>query len=227
MTENSDPERSAQRPDDAPQAPSFEPPTPPGSATPPPDAGTTPPSAPSYGDPTAPSYGSPPPPPPPGAPTYATPPPTAAPGYGAPQAGGYPPQQGGYGQPPAGGSAADTKTWNMISHFGGAAGAFVGGGLFGWVAPLISMMSKGNENPNVRMQAIQALNFQITWSIATAVAWIVYVCGSAITLGFGALILWVLPLTTVVIAIVFGIIAGVKANSGQPYNYPMSIKMLK
>ncbi|GFJ92042.1 hypothetical protein Prum_056840 [Phytohabitans rumicis] len=42
-----------------------------------------------------------------------------------------------------------------------------------------------------------------------------------------ALIGFILAPAAMIIAIVFGIIGGVKANDGQLYNYPMSVSIIK
>ncbi|TQS40816.1 DUF4870 domain-containing protein [Cryptosporangium phraense] len=114
-----------------------------------------------------------------------------------------------------------------MSHFGGVAGVVFGGTVFGWVAPLIAFLVRGTTNANVRAHAVEALNFHITWAIANVVAWTVFACGSAITLGFGALFLWVLPLVTFLVPLIFGIIAGVRAAGDEFYRYPMSVKLIK
>ncbi|GAA4462931.1 hypothetical protein GCM10023170_068460 [Phytohabitans houttuyneae] len=165
----------------------------------------------------------PPPPPPTGGTDY--PPPGA--GYPPPAGGsypppGYPPQgpPGGYyaaGPAPSGYANNDEKTWALVAHFGGAAGAFIGGGTLGWVGPLVALLAKGNQSPTVRAHAIAALNFQLLWSIITVICWIL-VC---------VLIGAILAPIAAIIAIVFGIIGGVKANDGQLYNYPMSVSIIK
>jgi uncharacterized Tic20 family protein len=188
-----------------------------------PGAGSTPPPPPPDSPP--PAYGSPPPgsgaggyapPPGSGAGGYPPPPPGGTPygnPYGAP--GGYGQQPGGY--PPAGYGTGDDKTWILVAHFGGAAGAFLGGGCSGWIAPLISLVARGNQSPVVRAEAVKALNFQILWSIIAVVGWIL----SCIIVGiFVGLAAWA-------IATIFGIIAGVKANNNEPYNYPMTVSMVK
>jgi uncharacterized protein len=147
----------------------------------------------------------------------------AQPGYGQP---GQPPGSV-YGQPPVGPVGSDDKTWVLLAHFGGGAAAFVSSGVLGWVAPLIAMLAQGDKSPTVRGHAVDAVNFQITWAIASVVAYVVFLCGGAITLGFGYLFLWLLPLATAIIATVFGIVAGVKANNGQPYRYPMTFRIIK
>jgi uncharacterized protein len=182
-----------------------------------PAPGSVPPPPPAYGSPQPPAYGSPPPSsgagaPPPGyeAPQYGTPPP---PQYGAPQYGGG--QQ--YGGQPAPNAAQEDKTWILVAHFGGAAGALIGGGTLGWIAPLVAMLARGQQSPYVRTEAIKALNFQILWSIIAVVCWAL----TCIVIGA-----FLAPIAAL-IAIIFGIIAGVKASNNEPYNYPMSYNFIK
>ncbi|MEU8817746.1 DUF4870 domain-containing protein [Actinoplanes sp. NPDC048796] len=152
-----------------------------------------------------------------------TPPPyTPPPGYGPPP--GYQPPPPGYQPPPpgyqqgyGGAPTQDDRTWILVAHFGGAAGAFLGGGLSGWIAPLISLLAKGNLSPSVRAESVKALNFQITWAIVTLIGWVT----SCIVIGF-----IIIPVAAL-IAIIFGIIAGVKASNNEPYDYPMSLKLIK
>ncbi|SHN25784.1 DUF4870 domain-containing protein [Cryptosporangium aurantiacum] len=152
------------------------------------------------------------------------------PPYGQPGPYGQQPpygQQAGYGAYPTAKPADDTKTWNLVSHFGGVAGVAIGGTVAGWVAPLIAYASKGNTNASVRAHSVEALNFHITWAVANVIALTIFFCGSAITLGLGAIILWVFPLATFLIAVVFGIIAGVKAANDELYRYPLSVRLIK
>jgi uncharacterized Tic20 family protein len=121
------------------------------------------------------------------------------------------------GAPTPGYANNDEKTWALVSHFGGAAGAFVGGGCLGWIAPLIAMMTKGAESPTVRAHAIAALNFQILCTIVGVVGWIT-IC---IVIGF-------IPIAAaVIVGAIFGVIAGVKANEGQFYRYPITVSLIK
>jgi uncharacterized Tic20 family protein len=196
-----------------------------------PAPGSTPPAPPPYGAPQPPAYGAPPPtsgeggygpPPSSGAGGYGPPPSSGAGGYGPPPSSGAPPQYGygpqpGYGQQPGYGTASDDKTWILVAHFGGAAGAFLGGGTLGWVAPLIALLSRGNQSPIVRAEAVKALNFQLLWSIIAVVCW------ALVCIAIGAILAPIAAL----IAIIFGVIAGVKASNGEPYNYPMSMQIVK
>jgi uncharacterized Tic20 family protein len=200
----------------SPPPPSYGSPQPPPYNAPPPTSGP-----PGYGPPPTsgpPGYG---PPPTSGPPGYGPPPTSGPPGYGPPPGygappGGYPPggeyKPGGYGP----GSNED-KTWIMVAHFGGAAGAFIGGGAGGWVPPLIALLARGNQSPAVRAEAVKALNFQVLWSIIAIVGWVL-TC-----LIFGIII----ALAAWAIATIFGVIAGIKANNNEPYNYPMTVSMIK
>jgi len=223
-----------------------EPPRPPGEGNPSdptrpfnPQSGNDPASGspPPYGSPQPPPYGSPPPtsgaggyapPPTSGAGGYGPPPSSGAGGYGPPPndpqygaPGGYGQQPGGYppgGYPPAGyGPGNDDKTWILVAHFGGAAGAFLGGGCSGWIAPLVALLARGNQSPVVRAEAVKALNFQILWSIIAVVGWVL----TCIVIGF------FVGLAAWAIATIIGVIAGVKANNNEPYNYPMTVTLVK
>jgi len=176
-----------------------------------PTSGSTPPPPP-FGGPQPPTYGNPPPPPPPssGAGGYAPPPSSGAGGYGPPPGYGAP-QYGAPGAGPVGFATNEEKTWALIAHFGGI--------IVGFIAPLVALLVKGNESPTVRAHAVEALNFQITWCIATVIATILATC----TLG----ILFFLPIVTWIVIIVFSIIAGMKANEGQLYHYPMTWRIVK
>lgn len=115
---------------------------------------------------------------------------------------------------------SDEKTWALIAHFGGAAGAFLSWGTLGWVAPLIAMLAKGDQSPTVRAHAVSALNFQILWAIISFVS---LVLGGCLFWLIIPMVLFLVPL----VPIIFGIIAGVKANEGQFHRYPMTISMIK
>lgn len=154
----------------------------------------------------------PPEPEPPAAPQYDAPPPPP-PGAGAPP----PPVTGQVA--PVGYATSDEKNWALIAHFGAIAGVIIGGGLLGWVPPLIAMLVKGNESPTVRAHSIQSLNFQITWAIAGVIAYILGI----VTCGILFVIVWVVW----VVPIIFAIIGGVKANEGVLYKYPASIQLIK
>ena len=147
--------------------------------------------------------------------------PEPAGGYPPPPGGGYPPpgshQPGGFGQPAAPGFGnADDRTFALLAHFGGAAGAFISGGTLGFVAPLIAYLAKGQQSPTVRAHATAALNFQLLWSIIALASYTVSWC-----------LLFVPTLAIVIFQVIVGILGGIKANEGQVYRYPLSYNFIK
>ena len=115
------------------------------------------------------------------------------------------------GAPVPGYANSDEKTWALIAHFGGI--------VVGFIAPLVALLVKGNESPTVRAHAVEALNFQITWGFVLILTVILGVCS------FG--ILAFLPLIAWIVIVVFCILAGMKANEGQLYTYPMTLRLVK
>jgi uncharacterized Tic20 family protein len=137
------------------------------------------------------------------------PPPPPPPGPPGPPAGPPPaaPPPGAY-QPNPQMSPADEKLWATLVHIGGI--------FFGFIPSLIGYLVLKDRGPFVREHTATALNFQITMTIAmvvSAILWIVIV-GFFLTAAIG------------IVVIVFSIIAAVKANQGQPYTYPLSIKFV-
>jgi uncharacterized protein len=190
-------------------------------------------------------------PPPQQQPGYSTPPPQQQPGYGAPpppqqppaygapppgygQQPGYPPQ-GGYGAPPSapppGYPSSEDKTYALVAHFGGAAGTFISGGVLGFVGPLVAYLVQGSKSAVAREHAKAALNFYIPISGAAVLLFIFGVCqgrfsGFILGLLVGG-ILWLLHIAVWLVGVIFGIIAGVKANEGTLYKYPFSFPFIK
>jgi len=170
--------------------------------------------------------------PPPGgyqAPGYQAPGPQG-PGQGYPPPGGYQPQGqgyppagqpypgGGYGAPGAAGAAPLTpqeeRTWAMAAHLSSILGVWVF--FLGAVGPLVVMLTQGPRSAYVRAQAVEALNFNISVLIYSVIAWILVI----VLIGFialGALF---------VFQIVFTIIAAVKTSNGEPYRYPLTIRLV-
>jgi len=150
----------------------------------------------------------------------------SSPGYAPPPpGGGYPPPGGGYpppggppygGPPPPGYAHNDDKTWALVAHFGGALGTLISFGPLGFVGPLIAYLAKGQQSPTVRAHALAALNFQLLWSIISFVLLFVSWC-----------LLFIPSLVVFAFQLIIGIIAGVKANEGVLYKYPMSASFIK
>jgi uncharacterized Tic20 family protein len=81
----------------------------------------------------------------------------------------------------------------------------------------VALLARGNQSPAVRAEAVKALNFQLLWTVVAIIGWVLTCIFIGIFIGLAA---WA-------IATIFGIIAGVKANNNEPYNYPMTVSMIK
>jgi len=108
----------------------------------------------------------------------------------------------------------------LIAHFGGAIGALISWGSFGWVAPLVAFLAKGQQSPTVRAHAIAALNFQLLWAIISFAA---VITGSCLFWLVFPLVLFAVPFVPIII----GVIAGVRASEGHLYQYPLSVRWVK
>ncbi|RKH11298.1 DUF4870 domain-containing protein [Corallococcus sp. CA053C] len=114
-------------------------------------------------------------------------------------------------------ATTDEKTMGMLAHLGSIAGIVVGAGFLGWAVPLFLMLTKGKESSFVRAHAVESLNFQITTFIAMAIS-AVLMC---VAVGF------ILVPIVALASIVFTVIAGLKANDGELYRYPVNLRLVK
>ena len=131
------------------------------------------------------------------------------------------PNAGGAGQSPApmGGermSEKDERMWAMFCHLASLAG-YVGIPFANIIGPLIVWQIKKSESPLVDDQGKESLNFQISMTIYVLVG-LVSLC-----IGIGIVVLPVLG----ILGLVFTIIAAIKANQGEMYRYPLTIRFIK
>jgi uncharacterized Tic20 family protein len=110
-------------------------------------------------------------------------------------------------------ASSDDRTLAMIAHLGGIITSFI--------APLIIWLMKKDQPGFVEDQAKEALNFQIT----VAIAYVVWVILSAIPI-LGCLV-WPAGVLIFLASLVFAIMAGVKANEGVRYRYPVTLRLIK
>ncbi len=104
---------------------------------------------------------------------------------------------------------SDETMWSMLAHIGGI--------VLGFLAPLIVMLTKGNESAFTKDQSVEALNFQIT----LAIGWIAASVLSAVLIG-----LFLYPVLFI-LNIVFCVMAGMAANKGETYRYPFALRLVK
>ncbi len=110
---------------------------------------------------------------------------------------------------------AEERTMGMLCHISAFAGYLVPFGNI--IAPLVIWLIQKEKMKFVDEQGKESLNFQITIGIA----WLVCIPLVFIIIGIPLILL------LAVLNIVFIIIAGIKANDGQHYKYPFSIKLIK
>jgi len=111
----------------------------------------------------------------------------------------------------------EDRQWAMFAHLSALAGLLVGG--FTFVGPLVIWLMKKDESKFVDANGKESLNFQLNILIYSLVSMVITVatCGVAVPL----------PLAIMVYAIVMPIIAGIKANEGQVYEYPLTFRIIK
>ena len=109
----------------------------------------------------------------------------------------------------------EERTWGMVCHLAALAGVIVPLGNF--IAPLVIWLIKKEQMPFVNDQGKEALNFQITILIMLAVSF------ALIFVFIGFLLLFVVS----IYALIMVIIAAIKANDGQYYRYPLTIRFIK
>jgi len=110
---------------------------------------------------------------------------------------------------------SDARTWGMLAHLSAFAGLLIP--LAGNIAgPLIVWLVK-QDQPFVREEAKEALNFNISVTLTSllcaALAWL----RIGLPLAFALFIYW----------IVMTVLAGIKASEGVAYRYPFSLRLVK
>ena len=121
---------------------------------------------------------------------------------------------------------AQERQWAMFAHLSALAGGLLTSAVGGWgffLGPLVIWLMKKETMPFVADQAKEALNFNITVS---AIFLILLVLTFA-TLGIGALLTVPLMLVVGIGALVFIVMAAIKANDGVAYRYPLSVRLVK
>jgi uncharacterized Tic20 family protein len=106
------------------------------------------------------------------------------------------------------------RTWGMLCHLSAlAVFIFPLGNIFG---PLIVWLVKKDESPFVDDQGKESLNFQISFTIYCIFAAIL------IVIFIGIILLIALGIAFLILVI----IAAVKANEGEEFRYPFTIRLI-
>lgn len=110
---------------------------------------------------------------------------------------------------PGASPSKEARTMAMLAHLLGIVTGFLG--------PLIIWLIKKDEDAFIDDQGKEALNFQITVTIAMLVSGaLMFICVGFFT-----------ALAVAIANLVFCIMAGMKANEGISYRYPITLRLIK
>jgi len=92
------------------------------------------------------------------------------------------------------------------------------------IAPLVIWQMKRNEFPSVEEHGKESLNFQLSV--------LIYFLGGSVLAAIGMVfcIGWILVPVLIALhfgALVLAVIAGIKANDGVSYRYPLNLRLVK
>jgi uncharacterized protein len=112
-------------------------------------------------------------------------------------------------------SQSDERMWAMLTHLSALPGSFV---LIGAIlAPLVIWQLQKERSAFVDYHGKEAVNFQITMALAAGVSFVLFL------LLVGLVLIWIVG----AVWLVFTIIAAIKANNGEYYRYPLTIRFIK
>jgi uncharacterized Tic20 family protein len=120
--------------------------------------------------------------------------------------------------------SADEKQWAMFAHLSALVATMITG--MGFLGPLIIWVIQKDKMKFVDDQGKEALNFQLT---LIGAGFVLAAVGAPLALiTFGIALLLVIPLAggLVIYGIVMPIIAAMKANAGEAYRYPYTIRVI-
>lgn len=109
----------------------------------------------------------------------------------------------------------DVNMWAMLIHFSLFAGYVVP--FAGLIAPIVLWQIKKNDLPEVDAHGKMVVN----WIISSFIYLVVGGLLAFVLVGFAVL------LAVAVMAVVFPIVGGIKANNGEFWKYPLTIEFIK
>jgi hypothetical protein len=110
---------------------------------------------------------------------------------------------------------AEERQWAMFTHLSALAGFVIPFGNI--IGPLVLWQIKKDQSAYIDYHGKEAVNFQISMTIYLAISFIL------VFVLVGILLLAVLGILT----IVFLVIAAIKANEGDYYVYPITMRFIK
>ena len=128
---------------------------------------------------------------------------------------------------PSARASAEEKQWAMFAHLSALVGGILTSGWAGsigcFIGPLVIWLVKKDTLPFVDDQGKEALNFNITVGIVFLALLIL----SIVTFGIGLIVAVPLWIIIGIAWLVLTIIAAVKANNGERYRYPLTLRLIK
>ena len=108
------------------------------------------------------------------------------------------------------------RTWGMLAHLSALAGLIIP--LVGnVVGPLVVSIARGDQSSFVGAHAKEALNFNITVTLAALACFLLMLVFVGFLLGSALFIAW----------LVMTLIAAIRASEGAAYRYPFSLRLVK
>ena len=112
-------------------------------------------------------------------------------------------------------TSKDERNWSVAAHLSALCALFIP---FGHVlGPLVIWLIKRADMPMVDRHGKEALNFQITVTIAS------FLCGLLTFVGIGLVLLFVLLLADAVLVIM----AAIKTSRGEAFRYPFTWRVIR
>ena len=110
--------------------------------------------------------------------------------------------------------AEQERLWAMLAHLLSFVAAYL---FLGFVAPLVVLLVFGPRSAYVRAHAVESLNFNLTWLLYAVIGVILafLLVGIPILIALG------------IAYLVLVIIASVRANNGEFFRYPLTIRFIR
>ncbi len=110
-------------------------------------------------------------------------------------------------------SPSEERTWAGAAHWSIYVATLVG---LSFLGPLLVMLIQGNKSAYVRQHAVESLNFQLSLLIYAIVSGVLVLVLVGIVLLLAVGLMW----------LIFPILATIKASAGEPYRYPLTIRLV-
>ena len=129
---------------------------------------------------------------------------------------------------PAAGGPMDERTYALLLHLSALSWLI---SIPGFIGPLVMWLIKKDQSPFIDRHGRAAMAFHIRVFIYAAAAALLFGVIAVATLGIGAVllipVLVLAAIAAMVLVVVLPIVAALKANQGQEYAYPLSLRILR